>query len=76
MAQLTPEIIAFIKDKKSQKLFLEILLAWDIHANSLYRWLNENRSDKLTHPKTINLIRKYNTQKIRICQDNRINAFK
>lgn len=71
MAQLTPEIITFIKDKKNIVLFYEIAQAWNLSINSLYRWLRENRQAKLSHPKTINIIRKYNTGKIKICQGPR-----
>lgn len=71
MGQLTPEIIAFIKAKNNKKLFYELAEAWDINLFSLWRWLRENRQAKLSHPKTINIIRKYNTGKIRICQGNK-----
>ena len=66
--ELTPEIITWIRTKENQKVFFEIMEAWDINIYSMYRWLRENRRPELSHPKTINIILKHNPGKIKIVQ--------
>jgi hypothetical protein len=64
--ELTPEIIAWIKE--NQKVFFEISEVWHINMFTMYRWLRENRRPELSHPKTINIILKHNPGKIKIVQ--------
>jgi len=72
MAQLTPEIIEFIK--KNNRLSFELTEAYKIHRVTLYRWLLDNRNMKLSHPKTINIILKHNPGKIKIVQTTKTPA--
>ena len=72
MAQLTSEIIEFIKN--NNRLSFELTEAYKIHRVTLYRWLRDNRNMMLTHPKTINIILKHNPGKIKIVQTTKTPA--
>lgn len=66
MDQLTPEAIELVK--RNNALFFEITETWKRNRGSIYRWLLQNRRPELTHPRTIRIIEKYNTENIQIVQ--------
>lgn len=67
MSQLTPEALELIKENNT--LFFEIVEAWKRHRGSIERWIRENRRSELSHPITVRLIEKYNTENIKIVQE-------